>query len=62
MVVPVRGHLDSIKRLLKGDRYIGRGSRKYHSMAVRLRCQVSVMLGWETGSSMPLCGRCQERG
>ena len=28
MVVPVRGHLDSIKRLLKGDRYIGRGSRQ----------------------------------
>ena len=26
MVVPVRGHLDSIKRLLMGDRYIGRGS------------------------------------
>ena len=30
MVVPVRGHLDSIKRLLKGDRYIGRGSRHNH--------------------------------
>ena len=28
MVVPVRSHLDSIKRLLKGDRYIGRGSRQ----------------------------------
>ena len=28
MVVPVRGHLDSIKRLLKGDRYIGRGSKQ----------------------------------
>ena len=28
MVGPVRGHLDSIKRLLKGDRYIGRGSRQ----------------------------------
>ena len=28
LVVPVRGHLDSIKRLLKGDVYIGRGSRQ----------------------------------
>ena len=28
LVVPVGGHLDSIKRLLKGDRYIGRGSRQ----------------------------------
>ena len=28
MVVPIRGHWDSIKRLLKGDRYIGRGSRQ----------------------------------
>ena len=28
MVLPVRGHLDSIKRFLKGDRYIGRGSRQ----------------------------------
>ena len=26
--VPVRGHLDSIKRLLRGDVYIGRGSRQ----------------------------------
>ena len=28
LIVPVRGHLDSIKRLLKGDVYIGRGSRQ----------------------------------
>ena len=28
LVVPVRGHLDSIKRLHKGDVYIGRGSRQ----------------------------------
>ena len=28
LVVPVRGHLDSIKRLLRGDVYIGRGSRQ----------------------------------
>ena len=28
MVLPVRGHLDAIKRLLKGDIYIGRGSRQ----------------------------------
>ena len=28
LVLPVRGHLDSIKRLLKGDLYIGRGSRQ----------------------------------
>ena len=28
LVVPVRGHLDSIKRLLRGDIYIGRGSRQ----------------------------------
>ena len=27
LIVPIRGHLDSIKRLLKGDVYIGRGSR-----------------------------------
>ena len=34
---------------------------KYHSMAVRLRYQVSVMLCWETEFSMPLYGHCQER-
>ena len=28
MVLPVRGHLDAVKRLLKGDLYIGRGSRQ----------------------------------
>ena len=28
LVVPIRGHLDSIKRLLKGDVEIGRGSRQ----------------------------------
>ena len=28
LVVPIGGHLDSIKRLLKGDVYIGRGSRQ----------------------------------
>ena len=28
LVVPIRGHLDSIKRLLRGDLYIGRGSRQ----------------------------------
>ena len=28
LVVPVRGHLDSVKRLLRGDVYIGRGSRQ----------------------------------
>ena len=28
LVLPVRGHLDSIKRSLKGDLYIGRGSRQ----------------------------------
>ena len=28
LIVPIRGHLDSIKRLLKGDVYIGRGSRQ----------------------------------
>ena len=28
MVLPIRGHLDAIKRLLKGDLYIGRGSRQ----------------------------------
>ena len=28
LVVPIRGHLDSIKRLLRGDVYIGRGSRQ----------------------------------
>ena len=28
LVVPVGGHLDSIKRLLRGDVYIGRGSRQ----------------------------------
>ena len=27
-VVPVRGHLDSIARLMSGDQYIGRGSRQ----------------------------------
>ena len=28
LVVPIRGDLDSIKRLLRGDMYIGRGSRQ----------------------------------
>ena len=28
MVLPVRGHLDAVKRLLKGDLYKGRGSRQ----------------------------------
>ena len=28
MVLPVRGHLDSVRRLLQGDVYIGRGSRQ----------------------------------
>ena len=28
MVLPIRGCLDSVKRLLKGDLYIGRGSRQ----------------------------------
>ena len=28
LVLPTRGHLDSVKRLLKGDVYIGRGSRQ----------------------------------
>ena len=28
LVVPVRGHLDSIKRLLRGDVFLGRGSRQ----------------------------------
>ena len=68
IVVPVRGHLDSIKRLVKGDRYIGRGSRqrslgksrsKYHSMAARLRYQVSVKLCWLTEFFMPLYGHYQ---
>ena len=28
LVVPTRGHLDSIRRLMTGDRYIGRGSKQ----------------------------------
>ena len=28
MVIPIRAHLDSVKRLLKGDVHIGRGSRQ----------------------------------
>ena len=28
MVVPTRGHLDAIRRFMKGDLYIGRGSRQ----------------------------------
>ena len=28
MALPVRGHLDAVKRLLKGDLYIGRGTRQ----------------------------------
>ena len=28
LIVPIRGHLDSIKRLMAGDVYIGRGSRQ----------------------------------
>ena len=28
MVLPIRAHLDSVKRLLKGDLYMGRRSRQ----------------------------------
>ena len=33
MVLPIRAHLDRVKRLLKGDLHIGRGSRQ-RSLAV----------------------------
>ena len=28
MVTPTRGHLDSVKKFMRGDLYIGRGSRQ----------------------------------
>ena len=28
LIVPIRGHLDTIRRMLRGDFYIGRGSRQ----------------------------------
>ena len=37
MVFPIRCHLDAIKRLLKGDLYIGRGS-KQRSLGKRRHC------------------------
>ena len=37
MVLPIRGCLDSVKRLLKGDLYIGRGSRQ-RSLAKSRNC------------------------
>ena len=37
MVVPIRGHLDSVKRLIKGDTYTGRGKRQ-RGLAERRCC------------------------
>ena len=57
MMVPVRGHLDSIKRLLDtsdevpDSGFLARAATaihsKYHSMAVRLRYQFSMKFCWE---------------
>ena len=49
MVLPIRGHLDSIKRSLVGDYYIGRGSRQ-RSLGKNLLCndyKVAVYGGTE---------------
>ena len=46
LVVPIRGHLDSIKTLLRGDVYIGRGSRQ-RSLAKRPLLQhLQSLTGW----------------
>ena len=47
LVVPVRGHLDSIKRLLKGDVYIGRGSRQRSLPKSRYCNTFKGVTGWE---------------
>ena len=58
LVVPVKGQLDSIKRLLKGDVYIGRGSR-CHRLGGQLRFRVfgkrcSLILSSTTRSGLYL--------
>ena len=76
LVVPVRGHMDSIKRLLRGDVYIGRGSRqrslpksrycntftKCHRLADRSRSRVFGKHCALIRSSATRFGRYLERG
>ena len=72
LVVPIRGHLDSIKRLLRGDVYIGRGSRqlraaiatpsKSHRLADRSRSRVFGKHCALTLSSSVRFGLYLERG
>ena len=52
MVVPVRGHLDSMKRLLKGDRYIGRGSRQRSLVKSRHCNTFKVSQLWSFGGDV----------
>ena len=52
-VLPVRGHLDSIKRLLKGDLHIGRGSRQ-RSLAKSRYC--NTFKGAQYGRSAAIAG------
>ena len=47
LIVPIRGHLDSIKRLLKGDIYIGRGSRQRSLPKSRYCNTFKCVTGWE---------------
>ena len=50
LVVPIRGHLDSIKRLLKGDVYLGRGSRQ-RSLPKSRYC-IQGLTGWTIGRDL----------
>ena len=47
MVIPTRAHLEAVKRLLKGDLYIGRGS-KQRSLPKGIYCN---------NYKVPECGR-----
>ena len=62
MVVPVRGHLDSIKRLLKGDRYIGRGSRQWSLCRPSESCHGDILIEEFKRSFPGAYDRFQDRG
>ena len=56
LVVPVRGHLDSMKRLLRGDVYIGRGSRQRSLPKSRYCKHLQSLTGWPIGRDLEFSG------
>ena len=56
LVVPVRGHSDSIKRLLRGDVYIGRGSRQRSLAQEPVLQHVQSLTGWPIGRDLEFSG------